>query len=123
MVRALESKDEVHAFADAFNWDDSHVKALFEVIRHPLCDASTAKMLYWLADPDELFLACSKRDVDSELRREHWDLLLEIETRLAGNRFRTSSLPFTPPGPAPGPEEEIEGRPIPAMLYEPCDGP
>ena len=62
VVRTLASAGELHAFAEAFNWDDASVAALVEVVRHPRCDAGTAKMLYWLADPDDLFSEASTRE-------------------------------------------------------------
>ncbi|MFO0550687.1 MAG: DUF4274 domain-containing protein [Polyangiaceae bacterium] len=118
IVRTLESAEELHAFADAFNWDDASVRALVEVIRHPLCDAGTAKLIYWRADPDDLFVEYASRDdVDSEVRREHWDLLIEIEDRLAEEAFATSRIPFEPPYERA--EGKAQGRPIPAALFEP----
>lgn len=135
IVRSLASAAELHAFAEDFNWDDASVAALVEVVRHPQCDAGTAKMLYWAADPDDLFSEVRTREElastlgiepgedaaaegeEEELRLQHWDLLLEIEERLASHRFATAVIAFEPPY-EPS-DEPLEGRPIPAALFEP----
>lgn len=45
-IEDLQTKEELHAVADNYNWDDSS-DALYAFIDHPLCDAGTALLLFW----------------------------------------------------------------------------
>ena len=46
-VEELQTKEEIHAVADNYNWDNYGVKSLYAFIEHPLCDAGTALLLFW----------------------------------------------------------------------------
>jgi Domain of unknown function (DUF4274) len=46
----LQTSEEIHAFADKFNWDDSR-EALTWILENPKCELGTAVMIYWKATP------------------------------------------------------------------------
>jgi len=53
----------------------------------------------------------------SELVREEWDVLQEIEERLTKGKFKTTLFQFVPP-----PVTEPLKRPMPEVVLEPSTG-
>lgn len=83
---------ELHVFADAYNWDGG-LKDVWRVIWHPLCDLGTALLVYWRAQPRQM-LQHPDREALPEYQREDWDLLREIEQRVAAGAFTTAAQPL-----------------------------
>ena len=118
---SVTDPEELHIFAGLYNWDGG-VEDLQRVARHPLCDLGTALLVYWLGQPG-FDLRYSDRDAVPGHRRETWDLLREIEERVAAGAYRTATQPFNPandkgedlrPKPA---EVKRYGRDLPAVMY------
>jgi hypothetical protein len=83
-IRQLKPKD-LHRFASQYNWDDGYLH-LFEVIRSPSCALATAVMLYRLGRPHYFLQYKSRRDVPSYCI-DNYDLLIEIEARIAAGSY------------------------------------
>lgn len=97
--RETSDPEELHAFADTWNWDKG-VWALQDIIDNPACEAATALMLYWRAAP-EFYLQFADRAAlaaDSS-GVETFDFLTEIETRYLSGAFRAGAIAFDPADP------------------------
>jgi hypothetical protein len=84
--RALDQKARRH------NWD-AGVGALLAIVRDPDCDRGTALRVYWMGRP-EFYLQFSAREEASAT--EIWDLLAEIERRMAERFYAHANVPFDP---------------------------
>lgn len=117
----LVDPEELHLFASLFNWDGG-VEELRDVIQHPLCDLGTAMLVYWRGQPG-YDLQYADREAVPDHRREVWDLLREIEQRVAEGRFMTASQSYDPAtdngyDQRPKPERVKRfGRDLPAIMY------
>lgn len=118
---SVTDPEELHLFADLYNWDGG-VEDLWRVIQHPVCDLGTALLVYWRGQPD-FDLQYADRDEVPDRRRKEWDLLREIERRVAAGAYRTASQPFDPaddnsndlrPKPA---RVQRYGRDLPEVMY------
>ena len=100
LLAQIESPEELHAFADQWNWDRG-TPPMRRVLDHSLCDRGTALMIYWRIDP--VFFLNPKHDTRKKVEAVlwpdaiiHWDILRQIERRLAANDFRSARIPFDP---------------------------
>ena len=96
----IETPEELHAFADRWNWDWGD-KPILRVIVHPLCDRGTALMIYWRIDP--IFYLDHEHNTRAKVQAKLWpdavvlwDVLRDIERRLSVDDFRFSRVPFDP---------------------------
>jgi hypothetical protein len=108
---------ELHCFADHWNWGGG-VEAMMTIAKHPNCDAATALLLFWRADP-EYYLQFSSRDDVPDYNRDGFDLTRLIEERfLRGEYSSSGQVAFDPPkdvrvsDPIPG------RRVIPTVMLE-----
>jgi Domain of unknown function (DUF4274) len=81
---------ELHCFADHWNWGGG-VEAMRQVAEHPNCDAATALLLFWRADP-EYYLQFSSRDEVPDYNRDGFDLTQLIEVRFLRGEYSSSGL-------------------------------
>ena len=86
--------EELHAFARGWNTDGG-LEPLAEVIRLPQCELATAKFVYWLLDP-LWHLQYKTRDEVPHFGREGFDLVAEIERRVAAGAYREGTITFDP---------------------------
>src|SRR5262245_7014277 len=57
-VSSTKNKDELHFFAQNWNWDGD-IKPVFALIKNPSCDAGTLLFLYWYGCPEDYYLSSS----------------------------------------------------------------
>ncbi|HEX4797434.1 MAG TPA: DUF4274 domain-containing protein [Humisphaera sp.] len=96
----IETPEELHEFVDRWNWDGG-TKPIQRALAHPLCDRGTALMVYWRMEP--IFFLTPDHDTREKVTAKlwpdavvHWDMLRELERRLAANQFRTAQVPYDP---------------------------
>ena len=96
----IDNPEELHTFVDRWNWDGG-TKPILRALAHPLCDRGTGLMVYWRVDPI-FYLKPGHRtraEVETNLWPEaavHWDLLRDLERRLAADDFRSARVPYDP---------------------------
>jgi hypothetical protein len=100
ILAEVNTPEELHEFVDHWNWDGG-TEPIRRALAHPLCDRGTALMVYWRIDP--IFYLKPEHDTRAKVEANlwpdavvHWDMLREIEQRLAANRFRTAEVAFDP---------------------------
>jgi Domain of unknown function (DUF4274) len=101
--KKLASAEELHAFAQCFNWDFGSSEMRW-VVNHPKCDLGTAIMIYWNASPLFYFkkysnrsdLAKGKPDYMSEVDHfQNYDLIKLIEEKINKGEFRSQKIRFS----------------------------
>jgi Domain of unknown function (DUF4274) len=104
---------ELHCFADHWNWGGG-LEAMRQVAEHPNCDAATALLLFWRADP-EYYLQFSSRDDVPDYNRDGFDLTQLIEERyLRGGYASSGEIGFNP-------REDVRiGEPVPGRRVIPA---
>ncbi len=119
---SVTDPEELHVFASAYNWDGG-VDDLQRVVRHPRCDLGTALLVYWRGQPG-YYLQYPNRDAVPDHEREVYDLLREIEGRVAAGAYRTAAQPFDPADDMgddsrPKPQRvKRYGRDLPGAMYQ-----
>jgi hypothetical protein len=95
-VKKLQTPLEYHYFAWHWNWDNG-IKPLEWIIRQPNCDQGTAWLIYWYAAPTWFCQYQDKKGVRaSGSNVKHYDLIKEIEQRVAENFYTTQTICFAP---------------------------
>jgi hypothetical protein len=94
LLGAVTDPEELHLFADGFNWDCG-CSEMAQVIAHPLCDFGTALLVYWRGSP-RYYLRYKDRSEVKKHELPVFDLLQEIERRVLAGKFRTRSQPYDP---------------------------
>ena len=126
--RGNQDPEELHAFADTWNWDKG-TWALQEILDNPACEAATALLIYWRSAP-EFFQQYADRDAlaadpltSSSL--DLFDFLTRLEARYVAGEFRVGSLAFDPAEPTEnrvGNYNDLRDRfvrALPAVMYVP----
>lgn len=130
--RDNKDPEELHAFADTWNWDGGF-SPLQVLLDNPSCEAGTALLIYWKAAPefyrqfhDREAVALAKADVQS------FDFLIGIETRYVAGEFPVGVVSFDPNRPEDcggykyvGTYDDMKDkfvRPLPSIMYEPVVG-
>lgn len=119
---AIKDPEELHIFADTFNWD-CECGELKKVIQHPLCDLGTALLVYWRGQPG-YYLRYATRKEAEPYERAAYSLLREIERRVKRGEYKTARLAYNPRkdhGEDMTPKKsEIKkyGRDVPALMYQ-----
>src|SRR5262245_5361282 len=72
-----EDSEELHIFADNFNWDCESGE-LKQLIQHPLCDLGTALLIYWRGQPGYYLRYATKQEAEP-YERKAYSLLRDIE--------------------------------------------
>jgi hypothetical protein len=126
--RGNSDPEELHAFADTYNWDKG-TWALQEILDNPACEAATALLIYWRSGP-EFYLQYADRDalladpLASHALKE-FDFLTKLEARYVAGEFPVGSISFDPSGPADnrvGNYDDLRDkfvRALPAVMYSP----
>ena len=121
--RGNRAPEELHAFADTWNWDKG-TWALQEILDNPACEAATALLIYWGSAP-EFYLQYADRDAlvadpFASGTLETFDFLTKLETRYIAGDFRTGSLAFDPADNRVGIYKDLRDkfvRALPAVMY------
>ena len=101
--KKLASTEELHAFAQYFNWDLGSSEMKW-VVNHPKCDLGTAILIYWDASPLFYFkkytnrsdLAQGKPDYMSEDDYfQNYDLIKLIEEKIDKGEFKSRKIRFS----------------------------
>src|SRR5262245_26699988 len=53
-LRSASSPDELHLFAENWNWDGG-IAPLLQLVRNPHCDAGTALTIFWRGCPEDFY--------------------------------------------------------------------
>jgi len=94
--RSNNNAEELHAFADTWNWD-AGTEALQTLLANPACEAATALLIYWKAAPEfyrqyknrsAVKAACSNVD--------DFDFLSDLERKYVAGAFSIKRLSFDP---------------------------
>lgn len=91
VVEALESKEELHFVASHFNWD-GNTESLSAIVDHPLCDAGTGLLLYWLGQGYYYLV----KNLNSEYDQQLHGLFQKIVDKFLSNDFATYQIAFDP---------------------------
>jgi len=130
--RQNKDPEELHAFADTWNWD-AGPGALRALLENPACEAATALLIYWKTAP-EFYRQFSDRDAVAAAKAdvENFDFLTWIETRYAAGGFPIGRLSFDPNRPEDcggfeyvGAYDDMKNqfvRELPAVMYAPVVG-
>lgn len=89
-----EAPEELHLYAVHHNWDDG-VEKLRMVIDHPLCDAGTALVAFWLGEPAALYHRAQAGELEDD-EREVYGFLKEVESRYVSGRFGSRRIRVDP---------------------------
>jgi hypothetical protein len=91
----ISDAEELHLYADGFNWDTG-VEEMRRVIRHPLCDRGTARLIYWRGAPGYYARFSDRSETRNPDQADHYDLLREIEQKISAGHFRTHRFVYDP---------------------------
>lgn len=94
----------LHEEAMGYNWDGG-VERLFEIIRDPDCDLGTAKLVYW-----------------NGYDRKVFDLLKEIEKRVADKFYKIGLITYDPFEDREINMEDVNVKKIPEIMFEAVEG-
>lgn len=94
----------LHEEAMDYNWDDG-VERLFEIIRDPDCDLGTAKLVYW-----------------NGFDRKVFDLMKEIEKRVADKFYKIGLVTYDPFEDREINMEDVNVKKIPEIMFEEVEG-
>jgi hypothetical protein len=96
-ISALQSAVELHQLAWNWNWDDSR-DVPGQIIRHPLCDRSTALLIYWRAGPRWFYQFATRDEVaaKADWGLDDYDLIKEIEKRYLAGVYTQAGIAFDP---------------------------
>lgn len=89
-----DDTNQRHDFVRAYNWDDG-TDLLKYVIRHTDTDRSTARMIYWMGQP-EWFCQYDKEKEIPMSQLSTFYLLNEIENRVKNDFYNQQTIPFDP---------------------------
>lgn len=111
--------EELQIFVDHYNWDIG-IHHMRQVIENLYCDAGTALMVYWRAEP-EYFLQYADRSEVPTYSHENFDLLCEIERRYLSGEYKTKLCEYDPKSDVGCNEgmKEKDNRSIPKEMYKP----
>jgi hypothetical protein len=116
-LATTESDIELHYFVDHWNWGGG-VEAMRAVAEHPHCDAATALLIYWRADP-QYYLKFHARDAVPDYNRGGYDLVLAIEARYLSDCYsRGGEVGYVPSEDMRIAEPVPGDRTIPVLLLQ-----
>lgn len=82
------------AEADEYNWDDGLVR-IKEILADKNCELGTASLVYWRAQPT-YYKKYNTREEAQSYELEAFDLIVDIEKRVAANEFPVQYVSFDP---------------------------
>ncbi|MCO1333004.1 DUF4274 domain-containing protein [Microbulbifer sp. OS29] len=91
-IEELQSREEIHAVADNYHWDDNTLDSLYAFINHPLCDAGTALLLFWKGAGYRILShnSCPSDDKEEKL------FFSELILRFKAKGFNSYDIAFNP---------------------------
>jgi hypothetical protein len=93
-LATTKSALELHTFVDYWNWGGEN-EAMRTVAEHPYCDAATALLIFWRADPQYYLQFPSRADVPDYLW-DGFDLIQLIEERYLRGAYTSGGISFDP---------------------------
>lgn len=119
-VRTCENKEELHFFAENWNWD-GNVKPILKLITNPYVDAGTLLRLYWYGCPEDYYLFYKNaNEIEEGFERDVFNVLRRIENRILKGTYLSKSYPFDPAPRITMWERRSEfARQIPEVMYQP----
>lgn len=112
-VEELLSKEELHAVADNYNWDNDDIDTFKSFLNHPLCDAGTAVLLFWKGAG---YQALSDKNNDEQMKKFFEELVRQFRAK----EFNSYQIAYDPvsEGYVPTLDEcIINGYVIPGELF------
>lgn len=94
----------LHEEAMDYDWDGG-VERLFEIVRDPDCDLGTAKLIYW-----------------NGFDRKAFELLKEIEKRVANKFYKIGLVTYDPFEGRVIDMEDVNVKKIPEIMFEEVEG-
>lgn len=97
-ISTLQTPEELHYTARSWNWDHG-VKELKKIISRGDCSLATALLIYWNAEPVDLFSDYENAEEASEESKEDgmtFRLLAEIEKRVRKGGFNNLNIGYDP---------------------------
>ena len=107
---------ELHCFADHWNWDGG-VSTLVKIAQNPHCDAATALLIFWRAQPTD-YLEYRTRDDVPEYSRDTFDLIELIQTRYMQGAYSSGKITYIPQADFRIPEPIPGQRVMPAVMMD-----
>ena len=128
--RETTDPEELHAFADTWNWDKG-TGALAEILNNPACEAATALMIYWRAAPEYYLQYADRAALGDDSRNagnlEDFDFLTALEARYLAGQFPVGRIAYDPADPADnrvGVYDDLRDRfvrALPPAMYVPVN--
>lgn len=130
--RGNTDPEELHAFADTWNWD-AGPGALQDLLDNPACEAATALLIYWRAAPEYYRQFADKAAVAAaNANVEDFEFLSRLEARYVAGEFPVGRVSFDPSRPEDcggyglvGTYDDMKGkfvRELPGAMYAPVVG-
>lgn len=97
-ISTLQTPEELHYTARSWNWDNG-IKELREILSRSDCSLATALLIYWNAEPVDLFSAYENAEEASEESKTDglaFELLAEIEEKVGKGGFTNPSIGYNP---------------------------
>lgn len=126
--RGNRNAEELHAFADTWNWDKG-TWALEEILDNPACEAATALLIYWRSAPEYYRQYADRAALVADPLAAHaiapFDFLAKLEARYVAGTFPVGSIAFDPADPADnrvGIYDDLRDkfvRELPRVMYAP----
>lgn len=93
-IKNITNSEELHEFADGFNWDDDfeYIKA---ITKHPKCEIATAKLVYWRSRPF-FFLQYEDLNEVPDYHKKSFELQRTIEERLKTGKYPIGDIQWNP---------------------------
>jgi len=92
-LQNTEKPEELHAFVLMYNWD-KRTDALDQLLDNPFCDLNTARLVFWLNEPDWHQERYSTREeAAEEYVEEQWDLLQLILKNVGSGKYKKAEVP------------------------------
>jgi len=123
IFEAIVNPVEYHIIAGNYNWDDG-AEVLTWIVNSSLCDAGTALMIFWRAQPDfyTQFLTAEEADYEAEV----YILVRTILDNWEAGFYQTSFISYNPKADPMGADPDYhhpkEKWRIPPALTQPVQG-
>lgn len=87
-ITSIRNSEELHYLLESYNYDNGNW-TITQCINHPYCDIRTARMVYWLLNPDYFYdnYADLEHVPDSDIYEGTPKLLRFIEERVLSDGF------------------------------------
>ncbi len=94
--RTNSNSEELHAFADTWNWD-AGTEPLQTLLDNPACEAATALLIYWKAAPEFYRQYANRSAVEAAYADvNQFDFVNKLERKFVAGAFPIRRLSFDP---------------------------